>query len=377
MVQSITAVSQFITRNHGQGKINLELLVRLLERGYGIRAVCSWLDDEVANDSRAIWDRILVSHRLPTNWLRCEAFRYQAERRLSQNRQVDINNVAAAIRPSIVNIAMFVHSAWRYSQWRPAAWKGPNSALQSAFTLHQSQLEKRAFGMTRWVVALSDQVKNEVIEYCGVDEAKVLVIPPGVDSQLFRPLEPATQNPLRSACKISEHDDRQLAIFVGEIRSVRKNLDLVFKLMTFKPDLLLAVLGSTSGSPYPGMASKLKVADRVFFLGQRNDVPHLMSGADVFVFPTHYEPFGLVVTEAMACAVPVIVTQQAGSACVVEHQREGWLLKDGADIEGLESAIDQVRDPAIRAAAASAARKRSEGLTWDRMADQYEALLKQ
>ncbi len=64
-----------------------------------------------------------------------------------------------------------------------------------------------------------------------------------------------------------------LALFVGDIRSRRKNLELVLHALTEVRGLHLAVVGDTARSPYPAMAAELGVMDRVHFLGYRRDVP--------------------------------------------------------------------------------------------------------
>ena len=373
--QPLTAVSQFMTRSHGQGKINLELLTRLLDRGRRVEAVASWLEEDVAKHPHMTWQRINVPHRVPTNWLRCETFRRRAQFLLRNKERIEINNGAAVVAPSIVNIAMFVHSAWLASPWHPRHTGTMRGRFQAAFNAHQSQLEKRAFGKARWVVALSDEVRREIIEHCGIQPEHVVTIPPGVDAEQFQPLGSGAPNALRTACGLADRDDRSLAIFVGEIRSSRKNLDLVLNALVNQPELVLAVVGSDVGSPYPAMTKRLGIADRVFFLGQRNDVATLMPGADFFVFPTHYEPFGIVITEAMACGLPVITTRQAGGACVIEHGQQGWLLEDGSDSEGLDAALTELTDPQRRSEWGASARTRAESLTWEKMADRYEELL--
>lgn len=370
----ILAISQYMTRSHGQGKINLELFAELAARGHHLRLVASWLDSELAQSGRVAWEEVPVSPRLPSNWLRCACFRHQVERRVRRG-EVTINNGAAAVVRCQLNMVMFVHSAWSHSPWRQQGSRSLHGRFLGAVTRQHSRLEKQAFAMSYKLVALSQQVRRELLEYCGIDESRVEVVVPGVDSQRFRPLEEGERNALRVACGLPEADDRPVALFVGEIRSRRKNLDLVLKALAGRPEFVLAVIGSAAGSPYPALAQRLGVSDRVHFLGHRMDVENLMRGADVFVFPTHYEPFGLVVAEAMASGLPVVVTRHAGSACIVEEGVNGWLLEDGNDSEGFREALTHALDPGTRARMGRAARIRAEQLTWKRMADAYERLL--
>ena len=368
----LTAISQFVTATHGQGKINLELLKQLHVKGHSIEVICSSIDDTFRSQAGVHWIKVPYTTSLPTNWLRCEAFRLQAQRKV--HGPVAINNGAAAIVPSKLSIAMFVHSAWLKSPFR-SRWGGLQPLIESGFTRQQAMLEQRAFHLAETVVALSDQVRSELIEFAGIPDSKIAVIPPGVDAQRFRPRSGGEANRLRVACGMGGQDDRLLLLFVGEIRSNRKNLDLVLETVLRDEDLVLAVIGSTDRSPYLEMASRLDISERVHFLGQRSDVAELMPGADCFVFPTHYEPFGLVITEAMACGLPVITTRHAGAACVIADKIDGFLISDGKDIDGMIEALSNLKDSLRRNGIASAARKKAETLGWDRMAEKYMELL--
>lgn len=374
-MKRLLAISQYMTRTHGQGKINLELLYALRRRGHSVGAVASWADEDAMREAAITLHRVPVSPRLPTNWLRGDRFMRKAKTLLRTLGEATINNGAAVLTPSRINIAMFVHSAWYESPWHPRFGGRWHGRYQGLYNKVQARYEREAFAMSEHVVALSQVVKDELVQYCGIDAQKISVIPPGVDAERFRPRRADEPNQLRAACGLPDAPEPMLAIFVGEIRSSRKNLDLVLRAVVESPGLRLAVVGATAGSVYPEMAQRLGVGGRVHFLGQRADVAELMRGADVFVFPTHYEPFGIVVTEAMASGLPVITTRQAGAACVVEHGREGYLLDDGDDLQGLLAGLDDLADPKQRERVGHAARQRAASLTWDAMAEQYERLL--
>ncbi len=71
------------------------------------------------------------------------------------------------------------------------------------------------------------------------------------------------------------------------------------------------------------------VADRVSFLGEREDVPELMRALDVLLLPSTEEPFGRALIEAMALGVPVLATNVGGPTEIIEDGREGYLLPPG------------------------------------------------
>src|SRR6202022_1279022 len=90
----------------------------------------------------------------------------------------------------------------------------------------------------------------------------------------------------------------------------------------------LWVAGGDEPAPYARLASELGVADRVRFLGHRSDVVPLLQAADAFIFPTSYDPFPLVLMEAIGCGTPLITSRAAGIAQVMTDEREGYLLDD-------------------------------------------------
>ena len=162
-----------------------------------------------------------------------------------------------------------------------------------------------------------------------------------------------------------------LALFAGDIRLPRKNLDTVLRALVHVPGVHLAVVGTTKGSPYIPLAAALGIADRVHFLGYRRDMAQIMRAVDVFVFPSRYEPFGIVVLEAMATALPVITAETVGAAQIITPQC-GVVLSDPNDEKAMSQAMrDLLANPAQCKAMGQAARAIAERQNWLRMAQAY------
>lgn len=90
-------------------------------------------------------------------------------------------------------------------------------------------------------------------------------------------------------------------------------------------------------------ACALGVEDCVRFLGFRRDVPQLLHGADIFVFPSYNEGFGLVLLEAMACGLPIVACRERAIPEVVLHRETGLLVEPG-NSQVFASAIRELLD---------------------------------
>lgn len=106
------------------------------------------------------------------------------------------------------------------------------------------------------------------------------------------------------------------------------------------------------------LAEELGVGDRVFFLGNQEEIVPLLSIADLFLLPSLGESFGLAAAEAMACGTPVVASCNGGLREVIEHGRSGFVL-DPDDIEGMIAhSIALLADPNLHRRVAAAGRRR-------------------
>jgi glycosyltransferase involved in cell wall biosynthesis len=206
-------------------------------------------------------------------------------------------------------------------------------------------------------------VKQDLLKI-GISENSIKVINNGVDLQEFSP-----EKCNRKVLNLPENVT--LALFVGDIRTPRRNLDSILKALVKVPELHLVVIGSIQGSPYPRLAAQLAVQKRVHFLGYRQDVSEVMKACDFFVFPSRYETFGLVVLEAMAAGLPVVTASTTGAAELVTSE-SGIVLSDPDDTQSLVKALITLSyDKKIRNTMGQAARQMAEKYTWKNVAESY------
>ena len=362
----VCIVTHNVRKGDGQGRVNYEIVAELLRQGHRVQLVATTVAPEVQDSVR--WWPVPIPP-LPTQLLKNQWFALRSSALAPLKRAgrtiVHVNGFITWPEADI-NTAHCVHAAWlrsphHTSQLRP----GPYGWYHWTYSKLNAELERHAFAQARLVVAVSEKVREELISAADVPSAKITVIANGVDTEEFRP------GPMdRKALGLPRTGF--LLLFVGDIRSPGKNLDTVLAALPSCPGALLAVAGDTAGSPYPALAERLGVADRVRFLGRRRDVPNLMRAADAFVFPSHYEACSLVVSEAMASGLPVITARSVGMFCRLQDGVDGLVLEDAADASALAIRITWLIDhPDAAARLSERARAVAEQLTFRAMAKRY------
>ncbi len=364
----ICIVTHSVQKGDGQGRVNYEVAQEAIRRGYQLTLLASQVDLELQQSHLIKWVDIPVKG-YPTEFLRNIIFATKSTIWLKQHRQeVDIVKVNGAITnpPGDVNAVHFVHNSWwKFTSNRTQ--KKPGNFLYNSYqwlyTTLNAHWEKPAFLKAQVVVAVSDQVAHD-LQAIGVPPESIKVILNGVDLQEFSPGVSDRQ-------KWQLPENVPLALFAGDIRLTRKNLDTVLQALVQVPDLHLVVAGNTEGSPYLQLAASLGLCQRVHFLGQRSDVPELMKAVDFLVFPSRYEPFGLVVIEAMASGLPVITASSTGAAALVTPE-SGIVLSNSDDVEALTQALQLLSsDRSLCQKMGKAARLVAEQHSWSSMAQTY------
>jgi glycosyltransferase involved in cell wall biosynthesis len=118
---------------------------------------------------------------------------------------------------------------------------------------------------------------------------------------------------------------------------------------------------------------ELRLSDRVHFLGKTSKIPSLMCSVDFFVFPSRYEAHPLVLLEAMASGLPVVVSGNFGAADYINGG--GIVFGDPNDVSALANAMrDLVDSTEVREALGVAAREQACAMQWSQMAAAYLAI---
>ncbi|HHN65919.1 MAG TPA: glycosyltransferase family 1 protein [Nitrospirae bacterium] len=237
-------------------------------------------------------------------------------------------------------------------------------------------LERRIFKEKRFkrIIAISNLVKKNIIDHYGVDDDLIDVIYNAVDLERFHPEKKKLyRNEIRQTYNIPR--ERIVILFVGS-GFERKGLAYLIKAVeSIKEPLTLMVAGK-------GRSEKLKKLikkQQVIFCGPQKNIERFYASADIFAFPTIYEPFGNVHLEALASGLPVITTRLSGASEIIENGKQGFVIDEPEDIDTLRNAIELLLDKDLRADMSVRARVLAERFNFQRhigeMFDLYSKLI--
>jgi UDP-glucose:(heptosyl)LPS alpha-1,3-glucosyltransferase len=212
----------------------------------------------------------------------------------------------------------------------------------------------------RAVICNSNMVRDEIRRGFRIAPDKLHVIYNGVDLEHFHPQHRARlRGAARAEIGCSPRD--MVFAFVGSGFS-RKGLDAAIAAIARTP-FWLVVVGKDK---FKGGA-----AERIRFLGGREDVRPYYAAADCFLLPSRYDPFPNTVLEAMAMGLPVIVSARCGAAEIVEPGVNGWVCQPD-DVPGIVRLMHEAHKTDARAG--EAARATAERFGIDAMARQLADL---
>jgi UDP-glucose:(heptosyl)LPS alpha-1,3-glucosyltransferase len=219
------------------------------------------------------------------------------------------------------------------------------------------------------IIAISQMVKDDIIQHYRVPPERVTLIYNGVDLERFHPKNRGRyRGKIRNDLGIGE----ELVILFVSNNHRMKGLDcLISALARIKEEgedrpFRLLVLGRGSMTRSLNMARRLGV-DGAILSVQGTPYPERYYGAaDLLVHPTFYDACSLAVFEALASGLPVITTRSNGAGGIITDGREGFVVDDPRDISTLAEKIHHLFDDRTREASSRAARKLAERYPMER-----------
>ncbi len=248
--------------------------------------------------------------------------------------------------------------------------------------------EKQVLSAADRIIASTLAEQSQLEFLYRADTQKISVIPPGVDTIHFYPIPP---DEARSAINMSPNE--RMILYVGRIEPL-KGVDTLIRAMAVLrqnckdsdcPHILTIIGGDPDTSPkkmsremarLQALCHELGMKDVIIFLGKKGQdtLPYYYSAADVLVMPSHYESFGMVALEAMACGTPVVASQVGGLAFLVQDGITGYVVPDGNPNLLSDRLSTLIRDDALRMKMGEQAAVVAKDYSWVRIAEKIAAV---
>lgn len=189
--------------------------------------------------------------------------------------------------------------------------------------------------------AVTRSVKDASIAALGIPSDRITVVERGRDPSRLGRRSESRRRKTRRALGLSDTAEVLLTVGRQEHQKGQKYLlEAVAAVARSRPNLRLLVAGREGNATGEllSIRDRLRLSDRIRFLGHREDVPDLLAAADLFVFPSLYEGIGGAALEAMALELPVVASRIPGMQEVLE-EGENALLVPPEDSRSLAEAI--------------------------------------
>jgi UDP-glucose:(heptosyl)LPS alpha-1,3-glucosyltransferase len=265
--------------------------------------------------------------------------------------------------------AQSVHRSWL--EYTGQSRRGGSKLRQALNPFHYlvSYMERDLYANRRFrhVIGLTQQVKFDIQRFYGCIDTDISVVPNGYNPNEFN-IEAAKHEGMLWRQKLNIPATAPVLSFVAN-EIDRKGLPVLLKALALKElsDVHLVAAGRFSIESATNLAKQTGVNDRCHFIGSQQQLAGVYGASDLFVLPTQYEAWGLVIVEALACGVPVITTDIAGASVAVMNGISGqlcdpkvnhidlanlvntWIRRDGVEPERIsESVTDYSWDNVLR-----------------------------
>ena len=252
--------------------------------------------------------------------------------------------------------------------------------------------ENRAISVANKIIASTSTEKAQLEDLYNADPDKIEIIPPGVDLSHFYPIPPD-----ESKEYVGTPMDKKMLLFVGRIEPL-KGIKTLLKAIGYISDngqaeenLCLAVIGGELADENGQESEEMKLLHQlrdeyglkelVTFLGKRSQdsLPYYYSAAEMVIMPSHYESFGMVALESMACGTPVIASMVGGLIHLVEDGVTGYHVPVDDPVALSERISGLLKDKSLRYRMGHDAFAFAKKYDWknitDRMIQTYDELL--
>jgi len=215
------------------------------------------------------------------------------------------------------------------------------------------------------------------------DTSKIIIVPPGVDTTHFYPI---AKDEAKAYIGIPQKD--RMILFVGRIEPLKGIDTLIQSIALIREQgvldrhccLCLSIIGGDPNAEYGDLSAEMArlmtlceehgLVDFVTFLGRRgqDSLPYYYSAAEAVVMPSHYESFGMVALEAMACGTPVIASEVGGLAFLVQDRVSGFHFPAEDPVALGDRLTEIIENQELREKMSQQATELARGYGWQKIA---------
>lgn len=291
-----------------------------------------------ANQWRRQSDKVTF-HKVPIitfpKWMTTISFAYFADRKIAAMDFDLVHTHDRIFKADVCTVHFIPHRIWVHEI------RGKKRL--SLFDRATCWVERRFFesGNCRVFMPVSNLAKEKMLEEYHVGQDKIHVVHPGVDVGKFK-RDAAVRREVRKEFGIQETD--VLVLFVG-MNFELKGLDHLLQAVALtnkegsKSAIKVLVAGKGDVKKYESMANRLGIGSRVLFAGVCSDIARIYQAGDILALLSDFDTFGMVITEAMAAGLPVIVSDRVGAKDLVRNGENGFVV-DKEDTQGIIDKIE-------------------------------------
>ncbi|MFH0994438.1 MAG: glycosyltransferase family 4 protein [Pseudomonadota bacterium] len=318
----------------------------------------------------------ITFHKVPMihfpRWLQPISFAGFAQRKIDNMAFDLVHSHERIFRMDLMTFHGIPHRTWIH-EMRQKSLSGFDRATCWA---EKKGIENPALKM---ILPVSTLVKKELSKHSAISEDRVSVVHPGVSIERFSGLNARScRERIRARHGLSASD--VVICFVGMNFEI-KRLDLTIQGIAgmkrdgFPPPLpRLLIVGKGNPGPYLKMAEDLDISDQVVFAGITDEVEAYYLASDLFVMPSRMDTFGLVVLEAMAAGLPVVISASVGAADLVTHGESGFVLPNNPTARDMTATLIRLMNPELRRSMGEAAGQIAKNHDWNKVADKMAGI---
>ena len=231
---------------------------------------------------------------------------------------------------------------------------------------------------TRVLIAVSDEVRDELVGLGVAPREKFVVVPLGFDLSRFTVAGDERERRRRALrAELGIPQDARVVTLVARLVPIKRvdRFLRVANLLRDDPDVRFLIVGDGElRDELSGLAEARALGERLLWTGFRRDIPAVCFASDVVVLTSDNEGTPVSLIEAQAAGTPVVSTRVGGVASVVRDGTTGFVVDPG-DEQGLADAVSRaIDDPAVAREAAAAAPESAQAFSLDSLVDRIDEL---